>query len=85
MASSYERWISFFIIGNEISNDIQSIRAEMTKLINEQARMKIGSLEFPKTASGKCAFKGIMSDRLKGIWFISILNLRKFGFFTVCR
>jgi len=71
MAASYDRRISFYINGKEISNDIRSIRAEMTKLINEQARMKIGSQEYIKTASGIKSLKGIIAEHNEQISGIS--------------
>ncbi|MEI7526592.1 MAG: phage tail tape measure protein [Mariniphaga sp.] len=71
MATSYDRRISFYINGKEISNDIKSIRAEMTKLINEQARMKIGSQEYMKTANGIKSLKGIIAEHNEQISGIS--------------
>jgi hypothetical protein len=41
MATSYNRTINLFINDKEVSNDIRSIRAEMTKLVNELAPVKI--------------------------------------------
>ena len=46
MASSYNRRINLFINGQQVSNDVRSIRAEMQKLVNEQARMTLGSQEY---------------------------------------
>ncbi len=62
MAASYDRRISFYINGKEISNDLKSIRAEMTKMNNEQARMIIGSKEYINHAKGIRELKGIMAD-----------------------
>jgi len=46
MASSYNRQINLYINGKQVSNDLRSIRAEMARLVNEQARMTIGSDEY---------------------------------------
>jgi len=46
MATSYNRRINLFINGQQVSNDVRSIRAEMTRLVNEQARMTLGSQEY---------------------------------------
>ena len=67
MATSYDRRISFYINGKEISNDIRSIRAEMTLLINQQARMKIGSAEYIKSAGNIRSLKGIMAEHTQQI------------------
>ena len=46
MGTSYDRRINLYINGKEVANNVKSIRAEMTKLINEQSRMTIGSQEY---------------------------------------
>lgn len=46
MAKSYNRRINLYINGKEVKNDISSIRKEMYKLINQQARMTRGSDEY---------------------------------------
>jgi len=46
MATGYNRRINLFINGQQVSNDVRSIRAKMTKLVNEQARMTLGSQEY---------------------------------------
>jgi TP901 family phage tail tape measure protein len=46
MATSYNRRINLYINGQQVTNDIASIRAEMNKTINTQARMTIGSREY---------------------------------------
>lgn len=51
MAKGTTRRINIYINGKEVENNIKSIRAEMTKLINEQNRMTIGSDEY--VAHGK--------------------------------
>jgi len=46
MATTYNRQINLYINGKQVSNDLRSIRAEMARLVNEQARMTIGSDEY---------------------------------------
>jgi len=46
MATSYNRRINLYINGQQVTNDIASIRSEMNKTINTQARMTIGSREY---------------------------------------
>lgn len=41
-----KRGISIFIDGKEVSNSVKGIRAEMSRLINEQNKMTIGSKEY---------------------------------------
>ena len=48
MAATYTRRINLYINGKQVSADIVSIRKEMAKLVNEQARMTIGSKEYVK-------------------------------------
>jgi TP901 family phage tail tape measure protein len=62
MAASYDRRINLFINGKEVSNDVKSIKAEMTKLVNEQARMTIGSKEYIAAASNIRQLKGILAE-----------------------
>jgi len=62
MATSYNRRINLFINGKEVSNDIRSIRAEMTKLVNEQARMIIGSQEYIQHTRKIKELKGILAE-----------------------
>jgi len=62
MATSYNRRINLFINGKEVSNDIRSIRAEMTKLVNEQARMTIGSQEYIQHTRKIKELKGILAE-----------------------
>lgn len=40
------RRVNLYINGKEAGYDIKSVRGEMQKLINEQAKMKVGSLEY---------------------------------------
>jgi len=48
MAATYTRRINLYINGKQVTADIVSIRKEMSKLVNEQARMTIGSKEYIK-------------------------------------
>lgn len=48
MAASYTRRINLYINGKQVTADIVSIRKEMSKLVNEQARMTIGSKDYIK-------------------------------------
>ena len=62
MGASYDRRINLYINGKEVSNDVKSIRAEMTKLVNEQARMTIGSKEYIAAATNIRQLKGILAE-----------------------
>jgi TP901 family phage tail tape measure protein len=46
MATSYDRRINLYLNGSQVSHDVKSIRAEMTLLVNQQARMTLGSQEY---------------------------------------
>jgi len=52
MASSYNRQINFYIVGKQVSNDLKSIRAEMARFVNEQARMTYWQRCIHPAASG---------------------------------
>ncbi len=56
------RGIYLYINGQEISNDVKSIRAEMSKLVNQQAKMTIGSEEYIRTGKKIQAMRGILSE-----------------------
>lgn len=62
MATSYNRRINLYINGKEVRNDIASIKGEMNKLINEQARMTIGSKEYVARAAEIRKLKGILTQ-----------------------
>jgi TP901 family phage tail tape measure protein len=62
MAGSYTRRINLYINGKEVKNDIASIKAEMTKLTNEQARMTRGSREYVEAGKKIRALKGIIQE-----------------------
>jgi len=67
MASSYNRQINLYINGQQVSNDVRSIRAEMTKLVNEQARMTIGSQEYIAHARRIRDLRGILAEHNRQI------------------
>jgi len=60
--ASYDRRINLYINGQQVSNDVRSIRAEMTRLVNEQARMTIGSQQYIAHASQIRNLRGIMAQ-----------------------
>ena len=62
MAASYTRRINLYINGKQVSNDIVAIRKEMSKLVNEQARMTIGSKEYVKHATHIKSLKRILDQ-----------------------
>ena len=43
--STINKRVNIYINGREVTNDIKSIRAEMQKAVNQQAKMTIGSEE----------------------------------------
>lgn len=67
MATSYNRRINLYINGQQVTNDIASIRAEMNKTINAQARMTIGSKEYYAEASKIKYLKGILEQHRQDI------------------
>ena len=60
MASTYNRRINLYINGKQVSNDIKSVQASMTKLRNEQRMMTIGSDEYVRHAEKIRYLKGIL-------------------------
>jgi len=67
MGTNYDRRINLYINGEEVQNNVKSIRAEMTKTINEQARMTIGTKEYYDAASKIKELKGIMAEHQEAI------------------
>lgn len=61
-SNSYTRRINLFINGKEVKSDLVSVRSEMRKLINEQARMTIGSREYNLHAQKIKGLKGIIQE-----------------------
>jgi len=62
MSASYTRRINLYINGKQVSNDLVSIRREMSKLINEQARMTMGSKEYVKHTAEIKSLKKIIDE-----------------------
>jgi len=71
MATSYNRQINLYINGTQVSNDLKSIRAEMARLVNEQARMTIGSDEYIRHAQGIRQLRGMIAEHNRQISGIS--------------
>jgi len=62
MAREYTREIYLYINGKEINNDIKSIKKEMNQLINEQARMIIGSKEYVEATKKIKALRAVLNE-----------------------
>jgi TP901 family phage tail tape measure protein len=62
MRAEYRRGIYLYINGKEVRNDIKSIKAEMSRLVNEQARMTIGSKEYIAQSQKIKALRGIIRE-----------------------
>jgi len=71
MATSYNRRINLFINGQQVSNDVRSIRAEMTRLVNEQARMTLGSQEYIAHARRIRDLRSILAEHNQQIAAVS--------------
>jgi len=71
MATSYNRQINLYINGKQVSNDLKSIRSEMARLVNEQARMTIGSDEYIRHAQGIRQLRGMIAEHNRQISGIS--------------
>lgn len=56
------RRVNLYINGKEAGNDIKSVRGEMQKLINEQARMKVGSSEYVATGKRIRELKSVLDQ-----------------------
>lgn len=56
------RGIYLYINGQEVSNDVKSIRAEMKKLVNQQAQMTMGSEEYIRAGQKIKALNGILAE-----------------------
>ncbi len=71
MASSYNRRINLFINGQQVSNDVRSIRAEMQRLVNEQARMTLGSQQYITHARRIRDLRSILTEHNQQIAAVS--------------
>ena len=56
------RGIYLYINGQEINNDIKSIRNEMNKLVNQQSLMTLGSEEYTRTGRKIQAMNSILAE-----------------------
>ncbi|MEG2556652.1 MAG: phage tail tape measure protein [Odoribacter sp.] len=90
--NTVNRRVNLYINGKEAGRDIKSIRGEMQKLVNEQARMKIGSDEYIAHTKRIRELRGVIDEHnrqlktVKNNW-LSIGNLsdsfnRYFGMIT---
>lgn len=69
MAQSYDRRINLYINvdGKEIPNNVASIKSEMQKIINQQARMTIGSEEYRIATKKMQSLSGILKEHKENI------------------
>ena len=72
MAATYNRRINVWINGNEVKNDIASIRGELKKLENQQARMDIGSSQYNKLGNEIRKLKGIITEHRDSLKVTSV-------------
>ena len=54
--------VNLYINGKEAANSIKEVKAEMQKLVNEQARLKLGSDEYIAHAKKIKILKGIIQE-----------------------
>lgn len=82
MAQSYDRRINLFvnIDGKEIKNNVASIRAEMSKIINAQSRMNIGSKEYHEQTAKIQSLKAILKGHAEAIGQIQTPLQKVIGF-----
>jgi len=71
MAKTETRRINIWINGNEVQNNIKDITAAYRKLINEQARMTVGSKEYMAHAAKIKQLKGVIDDHKRQIGSIA--------------
>ncbi|MFZ4400915.1 MAG: phage tail tape measure protein [Bacteroidales bacterium] len=62
MANTYTRRINLYINGQEVKNDIASIKSEMNKLTAQQARMTRGSEEYVQAGNKIRLLRGIIQE-----------------------
>ncbi len=67
MASTVNKRINIWVNGKEVENNIKSIRAAISKLINEQAKMTIGSKEYVEHSEKIRKLKSIYEEHRKSI------------------
>ena len=61
-SNTTNRRVNLYINGKEATTSIKEVRAEMQKLVNEQARMKIGSDEYIAHAKKIRGLKSILDE-----------------------
>lgn len=59
---TYTRRINLFINGKEVKNDVKSVQGEMSKLINAQRQMTIGSKEYVDTGKQIQNLNGVLQQ-----------------------
>ena len=67
MANSVNKNLNIWINDKQVENNIKSIRSAMVTLINQQAKMTIGSDEYNKTATKIKELKGIYEEHRKSL------------------
>lgn len=67
MAKSVNRRVNVFINGKEVENNIKSIRAAMSHLTNQLAKMDRGSAEYNQTLYKLAKLRAIYDDHTKSI------------------
>lgn len=80
------RGIYLYINGQEISNDVKSIRAEMSKLVNQQAKMTIGSEGYVRAGRKIEALNGILAEhRNQWVKTNSVIDKTKNNMFSLSK
>ena len=69
MGNSWKRSINMYINinGQEVKNDVKTIRGEMQHLINSQAKMTIGSQEYVKASRNIASLNSILKQHRENI------------------
>jgi TP901 family phage tail tape measure protein len=67
MADVYKRGIYLYINDQKINDDIKSIKSEMLKLINAQARMTRGSQEYVEAGKKIAGMRGILNEHQRSL------------------
>lgn len=65
MANTVNKHLNIFVNGKQVENNIKSIRAAMAQLINEQAKMTVGSDEYVAHSEKIKQLKGIYEEHRK--------------------
>lgn len=82
MAQSYDRRINLYINvdGKDIQNNVQSIRGELQKLVNQQNKMTIGSEEYIKQTAKIKQLNSILAQHRAGLKEIETPLQKVIGF-----